>query len=334
MLYSFEHATLDDLIAFDRQLQELVQAGVPLQWSARSSTSATLQHSKRVVQCHLQRELPSVAVSTALEQSAPHVAKAGFWDVFEATPSVSPCYRLAFAAWVATERHPDSLMILKDIRSEHPSTNIGWVWSFYLKLLLVMAAGTLIFWQWTGGAALRELYQGSSFPPGPFGRVATHLNETFQDWYSHLSQSVKALGLAAIFIGIYFLFRTPKKNRNYRFWLPEESERSLAEMRFITTLRNLGIPAEQAVALMRRASSQDAPPRPASDWKPEEDRLVLSAKHWGTKRRIELQLHKHASTKPLLLYLGIGALVTLFLVVLVIFPVFEFISDLDVEKRF
>lgn len=62
--------------------------------------------------------------------------------------------------------------------------------------------------------------------------------------------------------------------------------------------------------------------------------LNLNAQQWGTKRKIEQQLHKRASVRPLLVYLAVGSLITLLLAILIFLPMYEYIYELEIEKRF
>ncbi|MCU0718434.1 MAG: hypothetical protein MUC83_01925 [Pirellula sp.] len=165
---------LVDLLEFNRQIEGMLAAGIPLTWRGDDSSAVLRSESERV----------AGRAAVLVGQGSP------FLEAWKAIPEISLTYEAAFMGWVLSNRSPFAFDLLKSNTTRLPQARKLWFLNFQLGLVFLLALGVLAIWLSFGRLSL--LYNDSKLEVGPISRFL----ETMQ------SQPVFAMagGLVALLV--------------------------------------------------------------------------------------------------------------------------------------
>ncbi|MCU0712070.1 MAG: hypothetical protein MUC43_08425 [Pirellula sp.] len=165
---------LVDLLEFNRQIEGMLTAGIPLTWRGDDSPVVLKTESERVAS----------RAAVLVGQGSP------FLEAWKAIPEISPTYEAAFMGWVLSNRSPYAFDLLKSNTTRLPQSRKLWFLNFQLGLVFLLALGVLAIWLSFGRLSL--IYTDSHLEVGPISRFL----ETMQ------SQPVFAMvgGLVALLV--------------------------------------------------------------------------------------------------------------------------------------
>ena len=314
---SIESAELDDAVAFNQQLKQLVFAGVPIRWPGYSDSESTVSQAEQTIK--------EIAFRVTQGDSLP--------DLLRNDKTIPEPYKLSFTLWYVSGGSLKAFDILKSLQLQSPVIQQRWSWFFYLKILIALAIMSFGIWQSTGGAALRELYTASSFPPGPVGRIVIAIDQTIWAPIASLAFPLQ-IALFAVVLAILFSDRLWKRNSasQRRVSLAEADSQALYRSTFLSKAQRIGLSIESATSLLTKTAGSTCKQFPEENMP--SDAMQIHAIHWHNEERLVKSLNRSSVRNPFLIYALVGGIIVLLIALGVFVPLWEFIGSLDSEKRF
>lgn len=322
MPLEISNAQMSDLVAFNKQLREYQNAGVPLQWPTGTENT----------DFETGAELASkeLAYGVTLGQS--------LFEALRSNTTVPEAYKLSFLAWLVTDRSPYSFDLLKRMESREPVTLLRGSWFLYSKVLIVLGTIAFLIWQFTGAVALKALYLESSFPPGPIGRISIYLHDHFVIPLLAFDRSSYAnlVVLIAIPFVVFFVLQSLTKLFLGSAYLNNKQRHLFDRSNFIRILLNQGFPIQTAFAIQRSvvSHSADSSTSPSEPETLNSDEMMLHAQLWGTEKKLGQKMRRSSIQYPYFIVMLTGGLLVLLLAISIFIPTFEFIYSLNDERGF
>ena len=148
---------LIDLLEFNRQLEGMITAGLPLSWQGDDSPSVLSVQAERVA-----------------SQAALQVAQGrSLAEALKSLPDVSVLYKAGFLGWVLSDRSPVAFEMLTSNVARLQQARKIWFLNFQLGVVALLALVVLAIWLSFGRIDL--LYTDSHLQIGPLSRLLESL---------------------------------------------------------------------------------------------------------------------------------------------------------------
>ncbi|MFN7842385.1 MAG: hypothetical protein ACK5YR_23980 [Pirellula sp.] len=322
-----DQISLVDLLEFNRQIEGMLAAGIPLSWQGDDSSAVLRSESERVTS----------RVAILVGQGSP------FLEAWKAIPDVSLPYQAAFFGWVFSCRSPSAFDLLKLNTTRLPQARRLWFLNFQLGVVFFLALGVLAIWLTFGRMSL--VYNDSKLAVGPLSRFL----ESMQD------QPVFAMAgcvVALILWGIVLHFSKIRISKLSQAITTTEiqAHRNWIKSQFMELVMahsgNVGWAEQLFESLVRserspqptNASSKegDYKPSDASDSASESTSWLTPQGYilWSSEKAVERKISYRVSTLPYTIYFVGSGVVVLSIGLLVFGPLIELLYAAVVPGAF
>lgn len=318
---------LVDLLEFNRQIEGMIAAGIPLSWQGDDSAAVLRSESERI----------GGRVAILIGQGRTFV------ESWSSIPEVSLAYKAAFVSWVLSGRSPDAYDLLKPNTLRLPQARKLWFLNFQLGLVFLLALG--VFGVWLNFGRVSLIYNDSKLEVGPISR--------FLAWLQNQPTYAMGGGLVALYLWGCLLYLAKARSiklsqaitsnealANYN-WIKsqfmtvvakhtaslEEAERFFASLVQSTNLNQSATRAEEK----KLEEHVDAPKMAPLDkpWPSPQSHIL-----WSAEKAVERRLSYRVSTLPYTIYFVGSGVVVLCIGVLVFGPLIELLYATVVPGAF
>ena len=318
---------LVDLLEFNRQIEGMLAAGIPLSWKGDDSAAILRSESERID--------GRVAILTGQGCT--------FLDAWNSIPEMSLAYKAAFASWALSGRSPSAFDLLKPNTLSLPHARKLWFLNFQLGLVFVLALG--VFGVWLNFGRMSLIYNNSKLEIGPLSRLL--------EWLQNQPSYAMAGGLIALVVWGYLLHLA--KARSVKLNQAITSKEAKASHNWIKS-RFIGVVAKHTGSLeeaerlftslvqarnLSQLSTRTAEEKPTEQsdtssietgdkyW-PSPQSYIL----WSAEKAVERRLSYRVSTLPYTIYFVGSGVVVLCIGVLVFGPLIELLYATVVPGAF
>lgn len=318
---------LVDLLEFNRQIEGMLAAGIPLSWQGDDSGAVLRSESERIG--------GRVAILIGEGRT--------FLEAWNSIPGLSLVYKAAFVSWALSSRSPVAFDLLKPNTLRLPHARKLWFLNFQLGLVFVLALG--VFGVWLSFGRMSLIYDNSKLEVGPLSRLL--------EWLQTQPTYAMAGGLFALFVWGCLLYLakarsiklsqaiTSKESQANDSWIKsqfmrvvakhteslEEAERLFASLVYSRNVKRFASDAVEE----KQAEQVNAPEMETSNkpW-PSPQSYIL----WSAEKAVERRLSYRVSTLPYTIYFVGSGVVVLCIGVLVFGPLIELLYATVVPGAF